>query len=129
MRTRRRANIEQLRSAIDGLPVATRVAMLEGIRANDIIVGAYSTGGGVCPMLAAPRAGGRTNYIGFAKAWDRFAFADSRVKVARRATRRELLILTSHLEASLLDQDGPAPERMQAEQDALGQPRTPEPVA
>ena len=110
MRTRRRTNIEQLRTAIDSLPVSTRVAMLEGIRANDIIVGAYSTGGGVCPMLAAHRAGGRTNFIGFAKAWDRFAFADSRVKVARRATRRELLVLTSHLEASLLEQGGPAPD-------------------
>jgi hypothetical protein len=110
MRTRRRTTIEQLRTAIDSLPVSTRVAMLEGIRANDIIVGAYSAGGGVCPMLAAHRAGGRTNFIGFAKAWDRFAFAHSRVTVARRATRRELLVLVSHLEASLLERDGPAPD-------------------
>ena len=42
MRTQRRTNIEQLRTAIDSLPVATRVAMLEGVRANDIIVGAYA---------------------------------------------------------------------------------------
>ncbi len=81
--------------------------MLEGIAGNEIIVGAYSTGDGVCPMLAAHRAGGRTNLISFAKAWDRFAFRDSRSQRARRATERELLILRSHLEASLLAEDAP----------------------
>ena len=81
--------------------------MLEGIAGNEIIVGAYSTGDGVCPMLAAHRAGGRTNLISFAKAWDRFAFGDSRSQRARRATERELLILKAHLEASLLAEDAP----------------------
>ena len=58
--------------------------MLEGIRANEIIVGAYSDrDGGVCPMLAAHRCGGRTSFISFARAWDAFAG----VKRARRATR------------------------------------------
>jgi hypothetical protein len=112
MRTRRRANIEDLRLAIDCLPRRTKLAMLEGITGNEIIVGAYSTGDGVCPMLAAHRAGGRTNLISFAKAWDRFAFRDSRSQRARRATERELLILRAHLEASLLAEDaplGPAP--------------------
>jgi hypothetical protein len=72
--------------------------MLKGIRSNEIIVGAYSDRqGGVCPMLAAHRNGGRTDYISFAKAWDRFAD----VKRARKATRRELLVLETHLEASL----------------------------
>jgi hypothetical protein len=110
MRTRRRTTIQDLRQAIDCLPRDTRIAMLEGLRSNDIIVGAYTNGGGICPMLAAHRAGGRTSLIGFAKTWDRFAFAGSRVPLARRATRRELLILSSHLEASLLEDDGPAPD-------------------
>jgi hypothetical protein len=91
--------IDDLRLAIDCLPLRTREAMLEGIRANDIIVGAYSDrSGGVCPMLAAHRHGGRTSFVAFAHAWDRFAGA----KRARRATRRELRVLTAHLEASIL---------------------------
>jgi hypothetical protein len=103
MRTRRQATIEDLRHAIDSLPRDTRVAMLEGIRQNDIIVGAYTDHGGICPMLAAHRAGGRASCISLAKAWDAFAFRDARTRLARRATRRELLVLTSHLEVSLLD--------------------------
>ena len=52
--------IEQLRTAIDCLPYDTRVAMLQGVRDNEIVVGAYSTrDGGICPMLAAHRNGGR----------------------------------------------------------------------
>jgi hypothetical protein len=105
MRTRRRATIEDLRQAIDCLPRHTRIAMLEGIAANDIIVGAYSTADGICPMLAAHRHGGRTSQIGFAQAWDRVAFRGERSARARRASERELLILRSHLEASLLEDD------------------------
>jgi hypothetical protein len=108
MRERRRATIQELRLAIECLPRYTRVAMLEGIRSNDIIVGAYSNRNGICPMLAAHRAGGRTDFISFAKAWDRFAFRGARKQAARRATERELLILRTHLEASLLEDDGPA---------------------
>ena len=107
MRTRRQAKIEDLRRAIDSLPRDTRVAMLDGIRQNEIIVGAYTDHGGICPMLAAFRAGGRAGCISFAKAWDAFAFRGARTRLARRATRRELLVLTSHLELSLLD-DGAA---------------------
>jgi hypothetical protein len=110
MRTRCRATIEELRQAIDGLPRHTRVAMLEGIAANDIIVGAYSNGDGICPMLAAYRNGGRTSLIAFAQAWDRVAFRGHRKARARRATERELLILRSHLEASLLQDDVAAGE-------------------
>jgi hypothetical protein len=100
----RRSPIEQLRTAIDCLPEPTRRAMLEGVRANDIIVGAYADRrGGVCPMLAAHRCGGRTDFISFARAWDRFAGAGR----ARRATERELRILIAHLEASLLAEAGP----------------------
>jgi hypothetical protein len=90
--------IDDLRLAIDCLPRHTREAMLEGVRTDDIIVGAYSDRhGGVCPMLAAHRHGGRTSFVSFAHAWDRFADA----KRARRATRRELRVLEGHLEASL----------------------------
>jgi hypothetical protein len=106
MRTRRTTTIERLRLAIDCLPRATRVAMLEGIRANSIIVGAYSTREGICPMLAAHRTGGRTNCISFAKAWDRFTLAGAKRADPRRATERELKILTAHLEMSLLEEEG-----------------------
>ena len=105
MRTRRQATIKDLRHAIDSLPRDTRVAMLDGIRQNDVIVGAYTDSGGICPMLAAFRAGGRASCISFAKAWDAFAFRGVSTRLARRATRREMLVLTSHLEASLLDDD------------------------
>jgi hypothetical protein len=103
-----------LRQAVECLPRKTKVAMLEGLRANEIIVGAYTDGQGVCPMLAAHRAGGRTSLISFARAWDRFAFRGARVGAARRATDRELLVLKTHLEASLLDDDGPNAELAQA---------------
>jgi len=97
MRTKR-SPIQDLRLAIDCLPVRTREAMLHGIRTNDIIVGAYSDRrGGVCPMLAAHRAGGRTSFISFARAWDRFAGA----KRARAATERELRMVALKREASL----------------------------
>jgi hypothetical protein len=110
MRTRRPATIEDLRVAVECLPRTTRIAMLEGLRSNDIIVGAYSRDGGICPMLAAHRAGGRTNLISFAKAWDRFALGGARTTRPRRATLRELRVLIAHLEASLLDEDLPRTE-------------------
>jgi hypothetical protein len=61
-------------------------------------------------MLAAHRCGGRTDFLGFARAWDRFAGAGRR---ARRASDREVLVLRSHLEASLLS-EGPNVELGQA---------------
>ena len=76
--------------------------MLEGVRHNEIIVGAYTDRkGGVCPMLAAHRCGGRTDFLSFAHAWDRFTHA----KRARLATEREIAVLVSYLEASLLEDD------------------------
>jgi hypothetical protein len=108
MGRRRRATISELRQAVECLPRRTRLAMLEGLEKNEIIVGAYTDGSGICPMLAAHRAGGRTNLISFAHAWDRFAFRDSRSTRARRATERELRVLRAHLEASLVDEDLPA---------------------
>jgi hypothetical protein len=105
MAIRRRSSsrlVEDLRLTIDCLPLATRVAMLDGVRAADrVIVGAYTDGeGGVCPMLAAHRRGGRTNFLSFARAWDRFTRAG---RSARRASRRELGILIGQLEGSLLN--------------------------
>ena len=90
--------ISRLRTAIDCLPARTREAMLEGIRANPIVVGAYTDGeGGICPMLAAHRHGGRTSFVSFARAWDAFA----RTKTIRRATEREVRTLENLLVASL----------------------------
>jgi hypothetical protein len=98
----RRASTYELRSAIDRLPHGTREAMLDGVRAEKIIVGAYvDRDGGVCPMLAAHRHGGRTDFLPFARTWDRYTMATG----ARRATGRELRVLTVHLEASLLADD------------------------
>jgi hypothetical protein len=98
MRAKRKL-AQELRQAIDCLPVRTREAMLEGIDANDIIVGAYTDRrGGICPMLAAHRHGGRTSLASFAKAWDRYTGARSR---PRPATERELRTLRAMLEASL----------------------------
>ena len=93
--------IRRLERAIDCLPVATRRAMLEGIRSQPIVAGAYTDGhGGICPMLAAHRHGGRTTYLPFSRAWDALA----RTSRVRRATPRELQILEDLLLASLDDQ-------------------------
>lgn len=73
--------------------------MLRGIESNRIIVGAYTDKrGGVCPMLAAHRNGGRTDYATFARSWDAYTGAGRK---ARRASRREVRILHRYLEASL----------------------------
>jgi hypothetical protein len=134
MRRRQRAAISELRQTVECLPKTTKIAMLEGIRANEIIAGAYTDGSGVCPMLAAHRAGGRTSLISFARAWDRFAFRGARVAFpgtragrTRRATERELLVLKTHLEASLLEDDAPNAElaRAMAEHRALVGQRSP----
>jgi hypothetical protein len=73
--------------------------MLRGIAANRIVVGAYvdPRSGGVCPMLAAHRNGGRTSVASFARAWDEYTGATR----PRRATRREVNTLRSLLESSL----------------------------
>lgn len=95
----RRGPAAQLRLAVECLPVETKRAMLEGIHTNRIIIGAYTDRqGGVCPMLAAHRNGGRTSFATFAQAWDRYTGASKR---SRPATEREVLTLTTMLEASL----------------------------
>jgi hypothetical protein len=80
--------------------------MLAGIEVNDIIVGAYTDRqGGVCPMLAAHRNGGRTSLASFARAWDRYTGARGR---SRPATERELNTLCAMLEASIALDETPA---------------------
>jgi hypothetical protein len=80
------------------MPLDTRQAMLDGVTSNPIIVGAYTDrDGGICPMLAAHRNGGRTAYATFAHAWDRYTSP----KQPRRATEREVRTLTTMLEASI----------------------------
>jgi hypothetical protein len=121
-----RTPIEELRLAVERLPQQTKLAMLEGIAQAPIIAGAYTDGRGICPMLAAHRAGGRTSFASFAQAWDRFVFGDARRRRrARRATRRELAVLRSHLEASLLEDCGPTAQlaQVRAEHEALRQAR------
>ena len=107
-RASRRRRSARLRAVTQRLPRHTREAMLRGLEANQIIVGAYTDrDGGVCPMLAAHRDGGRTDFASFARAWDEFTGAGRR---SRRATRRELGVLRSYLEISLLaDEDGDQP--------------------
>ena len=101
----------QLRTAIELMPRETREAMLDGIDRNRIVAGAYADrdSGGICPMLAAHRNGGRTDFAGFARAWDRF----TDVRGPRRATVREVRTLRHHLEMSLLRD--PQDERSLAE--------------
>jgi len=98
-RSPRRRPARELRAAIDAMPIETRQAMLDAIDRNPIVVGAYAgPDGGVCPMLAAHRNGGRTDYAPFARAWDRYARAGRR---ARPATAGELTALRTMLEASV----------------------------
>ena len=104
---RRRRPARDLRTAIDCLPLTTRKAMLEGVESNRIIVGAYTDRhGGVCPMLAAHRHGGRTSLASFAHAWD--AYTGARRRRSRAATERELNTLRAMLEASVMLEELPA---------------------
>ena len=100
MRRRDRNRAARLRRAVESLPRATREAMLRGIDSNPIVVGAYvdRESGGICPMLAAHRNGGRTSVASFARTWDSYTGA----KRPRLATRRELRTLRSLLEGSLV---------------------------
>ena len=80
--------------------------MLEAIELNQIIVGAYTDRhGGVCPMLAAHRNGGRTNLASFARAWDSYTHA----RRPRPASDRELNTLRAMLQVSIALDDAPEP--------------------
>jgi hypothetical protein len=103
VRRKARNPAQRLAFAVAALPRRTRIAMLRGIDDNEIIAGGYSDKrvGGICPMLAAHRNGGRTSLASFARAWDRFTGAER----PRLATGRELRALRSHLELSLLEDE------------------------
>jgi hypothetical protein len=116
---KRRNNAQRLRNSVNAMPNGTKAAMLRGIRSNRVIVGAYvDKRGGVCPMLAAHRNGGRTNFGTFARAWDAFTGANQRKP--RRASRREVRTLENYLEMALLREgvhgSEPIPERPLAEE-------------
>src|SRR4051812_38852437 len=117
---KRRNNAQRLRSSVSAMPNGTKQAMLGGIRSNRVIVGAYvDKRGGVCPMLAAHRNGGRTNFGTFARAWD--AFTDANQRKPRRASRREVRTLEGYLEMALLREGTtpgpePLPERPLADE-------------
>lgn len=100
MSRREKRSSERLRRVIARMPESTRRAMLASVRADEIVVGAYTTrGGGVCPMLGAHRRGGRCDLAAFAKAWDRY----TQVKDGkpRPATDRERRTLEAMLRESL----------------------------
>ena len=93
---------QELRKAIDRLPIVTRRAMQGGIEKHRIIVGADANLTGLCPIMAAS---GSASQVGrpFARAWDRYA----RARLPRVATERELLTLRSMLDASIEAEQAP----------------------
>src|SRR4030095_6982082 len=116
----RRRPARALRIAIDCLPMQTRRAMLAGVESNRIIVGAYTDRkGGVCPMLAAHRNGGRTSPASVARAWDR----SRGVRRARLASERELNTLRTMLEASIAVDELPAVSEVAREAQRLRERR------
>jgi len=74
--------------------------MLIGLENNTVITGAFTGAGGVCPMMAAHREGGRTTCVSFPEAWDRFTGVYGR-NITRPATEYEVLQLRHEIEASL----------------------------
>lgn len=128
-RSKPRNPSDRLRTAVEAMPRYSRVAMLKGIESNTIIAGAYTDprSGGICPMLAAHRNGGRTALASFARSWDRFTGANR----ARCATDREIERLRTYLEMSLWRdaQDGMSvAELAAAERARRAKLRTPTPV-
>lgn len=102
---------QELRATIDRLPLDVRHAVLDGIKSQRIIAGAHvDAGGGVCPMVAAEVSVSWTDVNQSsvkvaqqaARAWDRYAEASGS---SRTATKRQLLALTSMLEASILEDE------------------------
>lgn len=102
---RRSAKANELRTAVDRLPLETRRAMLEGVQTNSIIVGADGNpNGGVCPIYATATPPSRRIGRPFARAWDRYTGA----RLPRPASERELRALRSMLETSIELETEPA---------------------
>lgn len=75
-RLRGLATLDDLRDAVDDLPLSARVAMLTGLRRERIIAGAYTDrAGGVCPVMAAYRQGSHVPFKDFARMWDGYTRA------------------------------------------------------
>ncbi|MDO9409956.1 hypothetical protein [Patulibacter sp.] len=95
-----RPDLAELRRVVDDLPVHVRIAMLEGVRHERLIAGAYTDDGdGVCPMLAAHRHGARWSHPDFARTWDEFAEAP--IEGFRAAKPRHVEALEGALRASI----------------------------
>lgn len=94
--------------------------MLVGLDNETIVTGAYTHDGGICPMLAAHRRGGRTDRESFAVAWDRYTGASK----GRVATEREIRTLRTMLEASLLSPFDIHEIEQPAEPKKIKRPRT-----
>jgi hypothetical protein len=132
LRRRQKRYAERLGGVVQSLPYETQRAMLAGLRRYDrIIAGAYTDRqGGVCPMLAAHRNGGRTDFRSFARAWDRFTGA----RVARPVTKRELRTLCAQLDSAIWQEEQrrelarvarASAERMERERLQARRPRRP----
>jgi hypothetical protein len=112
LRKGHRRPADRLRRAVEAMPRHSREAMLRGLDSAPIIAGAYADAGsgGICPMLAAHRNGGRTDLSSFARCWDFYTGA----RRPRLATEREVRTLRSYLEYSLLE-TGPGREESMRE--------------
>lgn len=94
----KQSRAQDLRAAVDRLPLGTRQNMLRGLETNNIIVGADgNVRGGRCPMMAASVGSSKVTGKPFARAWDAYAG----VRFSRPATRHELHTLRTMLEASI----------------------------
>lgn len=130
---RRRRPAQELRAAIDRLPLDVRHAVLEGIKRQRIIAGAHVDGtGGVCPMVAADvrwlraSASSVQRAQAAARAWDRYAQATG---ACHPASKRQVLALRAMLEASILEQTPqPAVTERPAPQPITEHP-APQPIA
>jgi hypothetical protein len=94
----RNSRAQDLRAAVDRLPLGTRQNMLRGLETNNIIVGADgNVRGGRCPMMAASVGSSKVTGKPFARAWDAYAG----VRFSRPATRHEIQTLRCMLEDSI----------------------------
>jgi hypothetical protein len=98
-----RQRAQDLRAAVDRLPLSTRHNMLKGLETNNIIVGADgNVRGGRCPMMAASVGSSKVTGKPFARAWDAYAG----VRFSRPATRHEVQTLRCMLEDSIEAETG-----------------------
>ena len=94
----KRERAQDLRAAVDRLPLGTRQNMLKGLDTHNIIVGADGNiRGGRCPMMAASIGSSKVTGKPFARAWDAYGGA----RLSRPATRHELQTLRTMLHASI----------------------------